>query len=183
MSKRDEMSEHWEARINALLDGELDDDEIAALKQEAEQDQALAQAIIDAYALQGAMEHLVPERAPDTLRKKLARIPKTEGKEHRRWLGMPRWAPIGALAAIPLAVIAMVMMTSESPQQPREYTEAEILEARQELITAFAYLDRVSERAAMQVQDELAKELRSAVNDNVSKHMPFTHPSEQEEKS
>jgi len=181
MSNHDDNKEHWEPRINALLDGELDEQEAAALKREAEQDQVLAQAIIDAYALQSALDRLELEHAPASLRRRLARIPKTESAGRKRWLGMPRWAPVGALAAIPLAVIAMVMMTG-TPPKPK-YSQAEILQARQDVITALAYLDRIGERTGLEIKGELAKEFSSGVNDNVAKHMPFANRSEQEEKS
>jgi anti-sigma factor RsiW len=177
----DEMNEHWEARINALLDGELDEQEAAAFKREAGQNESLAQAIIEAYALQSALEQLQIERAPASLRSRLARIPKTEKAGSKRWLGMPRWVPAGAFAAIPLAVIAMVMM-SGTPEKP-DYSQAEILQARQDVITALAYLDRVGERTGLGIKGQLSKEFSNGVSDNVAKHMPFAHKSEQEEKS
>lgn len=186
MSNQEHSNEHWEARINALLDGELDKAEAAALKKEAEQDQALARAIVEAYALKARLEELEIERAPASLRKRLADIPRSEAPESKRWFGMPRWVPLGAMAAVPLAVIAMVMMQAgpvgPGPQAPK-YTEQEILQARQDLHTAFAYLDRINDRAAREIRSELADELSDGVNDNVTKHMPFTHSSEQEENS
>lgn len=186
MSKRSENTdEHREARINALLDGELDQQEAAALRREAEHDPALAAAIVEAHALRAMLDELEIERAPASLRARLKRIPKTESAGRRRWLGMPTWVPIGAMAAVPLLVLAMVMMSQSprgGPEQP-EYTEAEILQARQDLLTAFAYLDRVGERTGRQIEGALAEELSSGVSDNVAKYMPFTHQSEQEEGS
>lgn len=185
MSKRNNIDERWEARINALLDGELDAQEVAALKREAERNEALAQAIVEAYSLQARLDELEIEPAPASLREKLARIPKTESAHGRRWLGMPKWVPVGAMAAVPLLVVAMVMMTQSptvGPEQP-EYTEAEILQARQDVLTAFAYLERVGERTGRQIEGELAEELSSGVNDNVARYMPFTNQSEQEDKS
>lgn len=181
MSRKDTIDEHWEARINALLDGELAEDEIAALKAEAEHNRALARAIVDAHAVQAMIEDLEIERAPASLRKKLSRIPRTESAGNRTWLGMPGWAPVGAMAAIPLVVIAMVMM-QPGPSQP-EYTQAEVLRARQEVLTAFAYLDRIGERTGRKIENELAEELSDSVNDTVGRYMPFTHQSEQEEES
>ena len=189
MSNNEHSNEHWEARINALLDGELDEAEAAALKQEAEHDQALARAIVEAYALQARLDQLEVERAPASLRKRLADIPKMEAPERKRWFGMPRWVPVGAMAAVPLAVIAMVMMQSGPTgpvgpgQQAPEYTQQEIMQAQQDLRTAFAYLDRINDRAAREIRAELADELSDGVNDNVTEHMPFTHSSEQEENS
>ena len=72
MKKHDEINEAWESRINDLLDGELNAEEAADLRAEAENDAALAQAIIDAYALQASLDELEIERAPASLRKRLA---------------------------------------------------------------------------------------------------------------
>lgn len=181
MSNQENSSEHWEAQINALLDGELDEHEAAALKQEAEQDQALARAIVEAYALQARLDELEVERAPASLRKRLADIPKSESVGRKRWFGMPRWIPAGAMAAVPLALGAMVMMQF-LPQQP-EYSRAEVMQARQDVITAFAYLDRIGARAGREIRGGLAEEFSDGVNDNVAEHMPFTSRSRQEEKS
>ena len=57
MTQRPDMND-WEDQINALLDGELDDAQADALKGAAEQDQALARAIIEAYQLQQLMASL-----------------------------------------------------------------------------------------------------------------------------
>ena len=178
MKKHDEINEAWESRINDLLDGELNAEEAADLRAEAENNAALAQAIIDAYALQASLDELEIERAPASLRKRLADIPRAEKKEKARWFGLPRWAPAGAMAAIPLLVVVMVMQ----PKQP-EYTEAEVMQARQDLAVAFAYLDRIGERTSRHIQAELTEELTSGVNENVSRYMPYTKHKEQEENS
>ncbi|HKJ16557.1 MAG TPA: hypothetical protein VJ984_04345 [Xanthomonadales bacterium] len=186
MTDHNNINETWEARINDLLDGELGEDEVAELKREAETNAALAQAIIDAHALQARLDDLQIERAPESLRTRLAEIPDTERPlpEPRKagsWFGLPRWIPAGALAAIPVLVIAMTMMRSQ-PQGP-EYTEAEILKAQQEVAIAFAYLDRIGQRAGQQIESELAKELSSGITENVSRYMPYTNHTEQEESS
>ncbi len=190
MTEYDEKAEIREAQINALLDGELGEEEVKALRQAAESDPVLAQAIIDAHALQAGLDELEIERAPDSLRRRLAEIPGTHkgwsrpGKA-RRWFGMPRWVPAGALAAVPVLVIAMVMMQPGgviTPDEP-EYTEAEILKARQEVALAFAYLDRIGQRTGRQIESELAEELGSEITKNISRYMPYTHHSEQEESS
>lgn len=181
MSNQENSSEQWEARINALLDGELDEQEAAALKQEAESDPALARAIVEAYALQARLDELEVERAPASLRERLANIPKAESAGGKRWFGMPRWIPAGAMAAVPLALVAMVMM--QSVEQQPDYSRAEVMQARQDVITAFAYLDRIGERAGREIHNELAEELNDGVTDNVAEHMPFTSRSRQEEKS
>ena len=56
--------EKWEELINALLDGELNETDADALKEQAGSDQALARAIIEAYQLRKAMTEIEVERAP-----------------------------------------------------------------------------------------------------------------------
>jgi len=174
------MNNDWEKQVNDMLDGELSDDEIAALKRQAEQDHDLARAIIEAHSLQVRFDALQIERAPVTLRKRLKSIPKTERAASSGWLGLPRWAAASAMAA-PVALVAMVMM-SNTAKQP-EYTQAEILQAEQDLATAFAYLDQVGSIAGKRIEKELRKELRGGVTDNVARHMPFTHQSMKEDNS
>ena len=189
MNERKDMSEHWEEQINDLLDGELAPGEVEALKREAESNAELAAAIIDAYALQAKLDELEVERAPDSLRMRLADIPAGAKKQPTRWFGMPRWVPAGAMAAIPLLVVAMVMMQPESPQQSeqqvvqQDFTEAEILQAHQDLATAFAYLDRINNRTSRHIESELADELGTSVTSNVSRHMPYANTAQQEENS
>lgn len=181
MSNHDqEFDSRWEAQINALLDGELDEQSTAVLKAAAAANPELAQAIIEAHRLHASLEQLRIERAPASLRRKLKRIPRSESRR-RRWLGIPRWAAVGAVAAIPLVVIAMVMMQSSGG--PGRYTEAEIRQAREDLALAFSYIDRIGQRAGEHMRGELAKELRSSVTDNVARHMPFTHQSQEENNS
>lgn len=185
------MNEDWETRINELLDGELDPQQVAELRREAENNARLAQDIIDAYALQARLDELDVERAPDSLRAKLAGISGSERKQPVHWFGLPRWVPMGALAAVPVLVIAMVMMQPQpqSQAQPQsqpgapEYTEAEILQARQDVMTAFAYLDRIGSRTGHHIESELAEELSRGVTKNVSRYIPYTNASEQEENS
>ena len=78
----------WESQVNALLDGELDEESTAALKRAAGEDHELARAIIEAYELQRGMERLVIERAPASLRKKLRRIPRAQqtSSSRHRWV-------------------------------------------------------------------------------------------------
>jgi len=165
---RPDMDE-WEAQINALLDGELDESEAEALKAAAETDQALAAAIIEAYQLQRLVATLPVERAPDRLREKLRRIPSEQtSRAHIAardaapggglfgWL-QPRW--VGALAALPL-VIALGVQLSSGPERP---TDTELAQARQDLAVAFAYLakaSRVTER-------EIEQTIGAGMNDPV----------------
>jgi hypothetical protein len=155
--QRTDETEAWEERINALLEGELDSAEADALKADARHDQRLAAAIIDAYQLQRAMEHVRPERAPASLRRKLRRIP----RQHRPAYLQPRFAV--AMAIVPLLVVAVVL------QQPRQPSDAEIQQARQDLAVAFAYIDRVSDRTFSRMEQEVGDELKNAVGGSIIK--------------
>ncbi|MDX1461248.1 MAG: hypothetical protein R3348_09360 [Xanthomonadales bacterium] len=151
--ERDPMEE----RINDLLEGRLTDDAAERLKSDAEKDHALARAIIDAYQLQRAMEHIGTERAPASLRRKLRRIP---AQHTSRWR-QPRW--VLAYAAVPLAVFSLVLM------QPRTEvpTPAELQQARQDLAVAFAYLDRVTDRTSNVIESEIGGTVTEAVAGNI----------------
>jgi len=152
MNERPDMHD-WEARINALLDGELDDAQADELKSAAEDDQALARAIIEAYQLQQAMAQPPPERAPASLRRKLRRIPREQRALERPAWFQPRWA--AALVAIPLVAVITV-----SQLGPREPTKAEVAQARQDLALAFAYLDRAGRKTGLTIE--------SAINDGLT---------------
>jgi len=156
-----EFEDKWEERINALLDGELSAADAELLKAEADADHELARAIVEAYQLQQAMDSVGVERAPDSLRKRLRAIP----REHRpasplRWL-QPRWAM--ALAAIPLAIIAVSLM------QPDRPSASEVAKARQELAIAFAYLDKAAVITGREIESTVGQTMADAVTDSVDR--------------
>lgn len=171
--KFDTSTPDWEAQINALLDGELDEESTTALKRAAEEDRQLARSIIEAFELQRDMEQLRVEPAPASLRRKLRRIP----REHRTRWQPPRWAWAPALAAVPLLVISITLM------QPRQPTDAEIQQARHDLAVAFSYIDKVGSRTGNVLGNVLSTELQHSVTDNISEHIPYTDHSEKESNS
>jgi hypothetical protein len=130
------------------------------------------------------MGQLTIEKAPAGLSARLHRIPEEEGRKERRkqprwsWLRsgpFPRWALAPAFAAIPLLVIAVMLI------QPRQPSPADVEQARHDLAIAFAYLDKVGFRAGNEIQTVLGAELRHSVKDPLSEHMPFTDQSLKEE--
>jgi len=163
----------WEARINKLLDGELDENATAVLKREAGEDRQLARAIIEAYELQRGMDHLGIERAPASLRKKLRQIPRAE----KPFLRPRRWVMATAMACVPLIAITVVLM------QPPQPSQVDVEQARQDLALAFTYIDKVGYRTGDYMQRVLGAELRRGVTDNLSRHFPYTEQSHEEEKS
>jgi anti-sigma-K factor RskA len=179
---QDQESRH-EAQINSLLDGELDDAQAAALRQAAESDAALAQAIIEAYQLRAELANLPQERAPDSLRQKLQRIPaehaprtapartgKSSG-QGLRWF-QPRW--VMALAAVPLVILIGLYQPgpreAEDPGRslagPTPPTAAELAQARQDLALAFAYLDKAGRVTGREIEYTIGTGMRDPVKEN-----------------
>ena len=163
----------WEEQINALLDGELDDEQTKQLKAAAQHDTALAQAIVEAYQLQLALEAIPLQRAPASLRRKLASIAAEQGagtrsKSRPGWF-QPVW--ISALAAIPLVIIALniwqpteTQMTEPVAAGPTEPTAAEVREAQRELAVAFEYLGKVGRKTGLEISTTVNSEMQQTVN-------------------
>ena len=126
------------------------------------------------------MEQLTVEKAPASLSRRLKRIPRDQRRKDNRWSWLrpgqfPRWAMAPAFAAIPLLVLAVVLMQSRQP------SPADVEQARQDLAIAFAYLDKVGYRTGNEIQTVLGGELRHSVKDTLSEHIPFTEQSRKEE--
>jgi len=137
---------------------------------------------IEAWEAQidAVMEQLTIEKAPASLSRRLQRIPRDERRKDNRWSWLmpgqfPRWAMAPAFAAVPLLVLAVVLM------QPRQPSPADVEQARQDLAIAFAYIDKVGYRTGNEIQAVLGGELRHSVKDTLSEHMPFTEQSHKEE--
>ena len=153
--------EHWEARINALLEGELGPEESEELKWAATKDQDLARAIVEAYQLQQAMEHVQLEKAPASLTRRLRKIP----KQNRPVYMQPRWAM--AFAVVPLMVISIAIINSQEPvvtvPAVVEADQAKLDEVRRDLAIAFAYIDQVSDKTSNLIESEVGGEMSDAV--------------------
>jgi len=170
----------WETEINALLEGELDETSAEALKAAAAADSRLAAAIVEAWQLQKSMDELQPERAPASLRQKLRRIPRRHALASRKpWPGLPRWAPAGAMAALVLIALAVLIGrpggTGPRPGAARNGADmARVEQTRRELATAFHYLDKVGLRVGREIREELNDELSAPIKDNIYRHLPYT---------
>jgi len=171
-----------EEKINALLDGELDQDESESLKEAATSNQELASAIVGAYQLQRAMEHVQGEKAPASLRRKLKQIP----RQNRPALLQPRW--VTAFAVVPLLLMGVALMRSqvETPSPAPEFSnpqagieqaipehsaeeQAKLEQARQDLAIAFAYIGEVSGRTSNRIEAELGDGMSHAVAGSIFK--------------
>jgi len=162
----------WEDRINALLDGELSNTDAEELKSEASDDRDLERAIIEAYQLQQAMDAVHVERAPASLRKRLNAIPREQRADSRFRLLQPRWAM--ALAAIPLAIIAVNLM------QPATPSADELAKARQELAIAFAYLDRAGNITGREIESKVGQTMADALSGSVNRTIKLQNENSKE---
>lgn len=131
--------------------------------------------------LEAVLNQLDIEKAPDSLTRRLYRIPAEQDRKATRWSWLsfgsplPRWVMAPALAAVPVLVITVMLM------QPGQPSAAEVEQARQDLAVAFAYLDKAGLRTGEEIQSVLGSELRHTVKGTLSEHMPFTEPFRKEE--
>ena len=134
------------------------------------------------------------EKAPTSLTRRLHRIPAEEGQEAgwRRLLrpaGVPRRVLVPAFAAALLAVgVVLTLPEPTLPERsvphsnvPQRPSQAEVLQARQDLALAFKYIDKAGVITGREIQSVLGDELIGPVKDNLSKHIPFTEQSLKEE--
>jgi len=172
------MNEHddiWEREINALFDGELDDEAMDRLKTKARADADLAGAIIEAQQLQQVMDTIHIEKAPASLRRRLRAIPRQERGPRWPALLKPRWA--AALAAVPLIVITVSLM------QPDKPSAREVAKARHDLAIAFSYLDKAGQFTAREIRSEVGNTLTDAVAGAVLKDVKSQYQSAKETKA
>ena len=133
--------------------------------------------------LESLLEQLEVESAPASLTSRLYRIPEEESSKGWKWPWQwnlnpaPRWVTAPALAAVPLLVLGVVLM------QPPQPSDAEVEQARQDLVVAFSYLDKAGLRAGEEIQSVLGEELRHSVKDPLFRHMPYTEQFRKEENS
>jgi hypothetical protein len=131
--------------------------------------------------LESLLNRLEVEKAPDSLTRRLYRIPAEQGRKQSRWnwlrfeSPLPRWVLAPALAAVPVLVLTFVLI------QPGQPSAAEVEQARQDLAVAFAYLDQAGLRTGEEIQDVLGTELRHTVKGSLTEHLPFTEPFRKEE--
>jgi hypothetical protein len=134
------------------------------------------------------------EKAPRSLTRRLHRIPREEGyaagwRRLLRPAGVPRWVLVPAFAAALLAVgVVLILPEPTLPERtlpdlalPHRPSQAEVLQARQDLALAFKYIDKAGVITGREIQSVLGDELIGPVKDNLSKHIPFTEQSLKEE--
>ena len=132
--------------------------------------------------LEHLFEQIGIERAPTSLRRRLRRIPAEEQPRESWWQRLlapapgPRWVAVPALVVTVLAVGVVLMM-------PRQPSEQDVLQARQDLAVAFTYIEQAGLATRKEIRSVLGDELRHPVKDNLSEHIPFTKQFRKEETS
>lgn len=114
--------------------------------------------------LRSALADLPRERAPRSLQRKLAAIPRQQ-----RWPWLMGWRPAWAviLLAVPLALVVVVQQQRlEQQQQALAQQAQQIDEARRELALALSYLDRANEIAERKIAEALESGLARPVQDS-----------------
>lgn len=154
----------WEEQLNALLEGELDEEQTQQFKTAANKDPVLARAIIESYELRQVLAAIPLQRAPASLRQKLARIPAEQRKQSRPGWLRPAW--VTALAALPVLIIALSL---RGPGEPRsaEPTTAQISQAQHELAIAFSYLGKVGRKTGLEIGGTMNREMQQTINQNM----------------
>jgi hypothetical protein len=144
---------HWEAQIDALLDGELGASELAQLEAAAAGDPALAQALADARQLRQLLGAAPKRTAPPTLRRKLLAV----GRSQSPWGHWP-WLRRGAA----LACISLVLVVANlgGPEEP---SEEDIMRGRRELALALSYVNEASQKANMEIGRNINKAMLDPV--------------------
>jgi anti-sigma factor RsiW len=151
MNEQDEL-------VNALIDGELSEQDRALLAQRLAGDSRLQQMIADSLDLQQALCAIPMERAPASLRRKLRRIPRQQKALSRSGWLQPGWS--WAVAAVPLLVLAIYLPVQHIAEQERQ-----LAQARDELALALVYLHRANQRAGVEVQAALQAGLTRPVTE------------------
>jgi hypothetical protein len=74
-----------------------------------------------------------------------------------------------ALAAVPLAIIAVNLMQPDTP------STAEIAKARQDLAIAFAYLDRAGSITGREIESTVGQTMADALSGSVNRTIKFSN--------
>jgi hypothetical protein len=131
--------------------------------------------------IEAILDSLTIEKAPASLTQRLYRIPGEESRGSGFLARLfkaekgPRWLAAPAFATLAVAALLLVLL------QPRQPDPADVEQARQDLRVAFAYIDKAGLRTGHEIQSILGSELRHTVKGNLSRHIPYTTQSLEEE--
>ncbi len=149
----------WEEQINALLDGELTEEQAELLRETAAADPVLDRAITEAVELHKLMLEIPFEHAPGRLRRKLRQIPRQQSGNERSGFLQLRWGM--AMATILIAVaITVTQLGSTEP------TDVEIAQARQDFNLVLAYVARASRKTRYEIASNIGHGFARPVTKN-----------------
>ncbi|MCZ6616926.1 MAG: hypothetical protein O7E57_02245 [Gammaproteobacteria bacterium] len=140
----------WEEKINALLDGELNEEQAKSLWAAAERDSALDGAINEAVELHRVVAKLQFNDMPRSLGRKLRQIPRQTSAHERSGFLQLRWGMVAA-------TVLVALMITVSQVGPGEPSEAEIAQGRRDFNLTLTYLARASSRTSSQIASNIGR--------------------------
>jgi len=143
-------------RLDAWIDGDLDDAEAAAVKAHVDQcescqaEQQLAETV--AAELRALPEFDVPERVMQTVREKTL---STFAERLRAFFDDFVSRPVPALAAVAAVVLIFLVLSPWSRPTEPQYTDQEVARAAAETRLALAYVGSIAQRAELRVKERV----------------------------
>ena len=143
-------------RLDAWIDGDLDDAEAAAVKAHVDQcescqaEQQLAETVV--AELRALPEFDVPERVLQTVRKKAL---STFAERLRAFFDDLVSRPVPALAAVAAVVLIFLVLSPWSRPIEPQYTDQEVARAAAETRLALAYVGSIAQRAELRVKERV----------------------------
>ncbi|MCF6226066.1 MAG: hypothetical protein L3J22_07175 [Xanthomonadales bacterium] len=159
--------------IEELLAGDMDMQQAERLKQASASDQAMASTIIDAWALRKGLDELEIESVSATLEARLLAIPDQSQSQTRNnrfaWLNPANWQT-GQSWAIGSALAMSLIIAIGINSQPNR---AEILQAREDIRIALAYLGKSLNQADQLTRDELNQQMHKILAGQAPLRQPY----------
>jgi hypothetical protein len=137
----------WEQQVNALIDGEMEDQQVAALLALAANEPVLENKLRQARLLQEVLHGLPTPQAPRSLRNKLAQIGREETGIQSLVFSWWRWG--AAAAAVSLLLFFNIDAHRQGP------SAAEIEQGRRDLVVALGYLQGAGHKAVVKIDGSL----------------------------
>jgi len=150
-------NETLDKALDSLLAGNLSSKEAETLRQELADNSHRTKNSIDAWQIQAGLELPETVSAPESLRRKLRAIPVQNNEAENSLL---HW---GALASITIILATLLLINTQPVSE--DPTQAEVDQARTELLVAFNYLNQVGQQA----NDHMKREIGGAMQDALVK--------------
>jgi len=139
----------FQALLDALMDDELDAVGLREIENAAQGDPIRTRRLRLARIMQRALGEMGQVKTPALLHARLRSIPQKQR--------LSRWRAWG----VGLAAGLMLMMVSGLFQ--RGPSQAEVMQTRQQLAVAFAYLDKTSRRVGVDTREQITRSMEQPV--------------------